>query len=317
MTDDAFREDGNTISIPINPDEEGFTGRECPVKNCEGYFKVQFGTGLPGNIPTHCPYCGITAPQTHFWTKDQIKYFESVIGNYVDKKILNNWKSLERRPDPRKSISFGVTIKGRPRPIHYYQESKLEQEVICNRCTLRYAIYGVFGYCPDCGIHNSLQILNANLDIVEKMLVLSGEFDSDIAQKLIENALEDAVSAMDGFGREVTLVHSSKSVNPIKAQKISFQNISGAIGSVKNLFGIDINGILSCDEQLSAARCFQKRHLIAHRMGVIDQQYLDRTGDDPSLLKRKVEVEKKEVAELADLLRRIAQHLVSSLEALP
>ena len=27
------------LSIPIRPDEDGFTGRECPLSDCEGYFK--------------------------------------------------------------------------------------------------------------------------------------------------------------------------------------------------------------------------------------------------------------------------------------
>ena len=39
---------GNRISIPIKPDEDGFTGRECPHSDCEGYFKIELGTGLEG-----------------------------------------------------------------------------------------------------------------------------------------------------------------------------------------------------------------------------------------------------------------------------
>jgi len=47
------------FSISLPPDEEGFIGRECPVAECEGYFKLQPGTGLKGkNLPCHCPYCG-------------------------------------------------------------------------------------------------------------------------------------------------------------------------------------------------------------------------------------------------------------------
>ena len=28
----------NRISVPVTPDEDGFTGRQCPNAECEGYF---------------------------------------------------------------------------------------------------------------------------------------------------------------------------------------------------------------------------------------------------------------------------------------
>lgn len=31
---------GNRISVPLQPDEEGYIGRECPVESCLGYFKI-------------------------------------------------------------------------------------------------------------------------------------------------------------------------------------------------------------------------------------------------------------------------------------
>lgn len=52
-----------TISVKITPDVDGFVGRECP--NCEMYFKVKLGTGLP--IQNHiCPYCDYNGPNTEF-----------------------------------------------------------------------------------------------------------------------------------------------------------------------------------------------------------------------------------------------------------
>jgi hypothetical protein len=55
------------------------------------------------------------------------------------------------------------------------------------------AIYGVFGWCPDCGVHNSLQILNKNLELARKELALAASADPDVATYLIGDALENAV----------------------------------------------------------------------------------------------------------------------------
>lgn len=47
MTDD--RDIPDQFSAPIEADEDGFAGRECPNKDCGGYFKIGFGTGLEGD----------------------------------------------------------------------------------------------------------------------------------------------------------------------------------------------------------------------------------------------------------------------------
>ena len=52
---DHLRRLGNGISILIPADENCFTGRECPQPDCEGYFKIELGTG-PGG-PYVCEQC--------------------------------------------------------------------------------------------------------------------------------------------------------------------------------------------------------------------------------------------------------------------
>jgi hypothetical protein len=156
------------MSIKIEPDVDGYTGRECP--SCKKYFKIKGGTGLPGSPPCHCPYCNHVGSPNEFFTEDQIEYAKSVVLNKFSAAFLASLKTLERRPDPRAFISIGIKISGSPEPVIHYSEQELEERVTCSACTLQYAIYGAFGYCPDCGVHNSLQIVNANLDLTVKLL---------------------------------------------------------------------------------------------------------------------------------------------------
>ena len=81
------------------------------------------------------------------------------------------------------------------------------------RTVVRYLYYriAVFAFCPDCGLHNSLQILSRNLELVGKMLAVATTVEADLGQALVENALEDCVSAFDGFGREICCIHADKS----------------------------------------------------------------------------------------------------------
>ena len=165
---------------------------------------------------------------------------------------------------------------------------------------MQYTIYGAFGFCPDCGAHNSLQIANANLDLVVRTLDLAKTAPPDVAAKLVENALEDAVSCFDGFGRE----HCSA-----LPYKISFQNIEGARDRLLKESAPDIAAGLDLARWRFVCAQFQKRHLLAHKMGIIDAEFIARTGASPSLLGRKVSISEQEVRALVADLRQIANTL--------
>lgn len=304
------------ISIPT--DEDGLTGRECPNSECLGYFKIKFGTGLKGeDLPCHCPYCGHTAGHDQFWTQDQIRYATSIALSKIDKALRKDVREMDRDLRRRFRGSFvqlRMEYKGRPHPIRYYQEKQLETRVTCEVCTLEYAIYGVFAYCPDCRTHNSLQILNKNLELAEKEVTLAtDEADADFAKFLIADALENAVSAFDGFGRETCTVYAASASDPTKAQNISFQNLTRANKRVQNLFGFSLANGLEANEWEFVCQCFQKRHLLAHKMGIVDQAYIDATGDMQSVVGRKVSITPDEVASFINHLKQLGTYLVTEL----
>lgn len=309
---------GDQLRIPIPEGEDGLTGRECPNQDCLGFFRIQFGTGLKGeNLPCHCPYCGHVAPHDQFFTEEQIAYAHSVAINTINNALrddVREWDRELRHSTRNGFIKLSVEFKSRPYPIHYYREEQLETEVICDACTLRYTIYGVFGYCPDCGSHNSLQILGKNLDVAEKQIALSlGMEDKEFSAYLIANALEDSVSAFDGFGREACRLAATKIGGTLQAQHLSFQNLSAARQRVQQHFGFDFAATVIPDEWAFAHRCFQKRHLLAHKMGVVDQKYIDDTRDATAIIGRKVSITPDEVKELLNLLRRLGAALVARL----
>lgn len=309
---------GNQISIPMPRDPDGLLGRECPAPKCESYFKIQPGTGLTGkDLPCHCPYCGHTAATNQFFTKAQIKYAKSVALNQLTGAFLKDLKSLEFNHQPRGGFGIGISMKvtGQPTPIRHYRERKLETEVVCDQCTLRYMIYGVFGYCPDCRVHNSRQILTKNLELVEKLLGVAETQEPALAVALVENALEDCVSAFDGFGRETCRVFAPKAANPESAAEIRFQNIAAARDRVRAQFGVDFTAAVTPADWSHVQRAFQKRHLLAHKMGVVDEDYLSATGDSPALLGRKISVSAPEVRELVARLKVLGAELFRSLEA--
>ncbi len=298
---------GNRISVPLQPDEEGYIGRECPVESCLGYFKITPGTGLEGPAPCHCPYCGHRGEQNTFFTPEQIEYAKSVAIRKITEAVHRDLKSLEFDHKPKGAFGIGISMKvtsSRQHPIRYYREKTLETKVVCDKCTLHFAIYGVFGWCPDCGAHNSLQILSKNLELANKELSLASSVEPDLAEHLVGDALENVVSAFDGFGREICSQ---------KAADIHFQNMNGARRRVSEKFGFDFADALSPDSWIAICRIFQKRHLLSHKMGVIDDEYVQKANDPIAVVGRRIRITHEEVSLAISLVELLGQRLFKGL----
>ena len=312
---DHLRRLGNSISVRIPADENRFTGRECPQPDCEGYFKIRLGTGLKSDgLPCHCPYCGHAAGHDQFWTKEQLQYAKAIAMRKIADAIHKDLKELEFDDKPEGAFGIGFSMRveaGRQPPIHYYREKQLETEVVCTRCTLRYSVYGVFAFCPDCGQHNSIQILDKSLEVIGKILEMATRAEKVLAERLIENALEDCVSTFDGFGRELCRIHANKARTPAKAEKMTFQNLEGARTGFLDLFGVDFSTAVESAEWRAAVMAFQKRHVIAHKLGVIDQDYVTKSGHTRAVVGRKIVVDDGEVKELVRIIKKLAPGMVA------
>lgn len=309
---------GDRVNVPIPTDEEGYLGRECPIEECLGYFKVKPGTGLTGDgLECHCPYCGHIASANAFWTKEQIEYAKSVVFQQFAAAVRKDLKQFEFDRPARGAFGIGISMKLQPGPLpplRYYREKALETDVVCDGCTLHYAVFGLFAYCPDCGVHNSLQVLQRNLALVAKQLELAAAVDDhDLARHLIEDGLENCVSAFDGFGRETCRVRAEQSSDPSRAVNVSFQNLRGAAEAMRNLFDIDLSSAVDADKWSCVGQAFYKRHLLAHRSGVIDERYVKASGDTAAATGRRVEIQPGEVSRVASILSELGTALIALL----
>lgn len=306
------------ISVPLALDSNGYFGRECPQENCKKYFKVLPGTGLTGTDYCICPYCGHKGSNQSFFTQDQIERLRSAAMNTGRDIILRELKKMEFDIKPRGGFGIGLSMhveEGTPIPLHVYSEKDLETHITCGNCSLKYAVYGVFAYCPDCGEPNTLQIFHENIKVIPKAIEISKFVDPELAQNLIENAFEDCVSTFDGFGRELCNIHRVKSEFPDRIHKINFQNLESANENFKIYFNIDLSEGISSEEWVIANTSFLKRHLLAHKFGIIDEEYIRRSGDTKAILGRKVSITSNDTLVLIPIIEKLAGYMVESLNS--
>jgi hypothetical protein len=243
-------------------------------------------------------------------TEEQLQYVRSVAVRKVQDALrldFEEWDRELRRSTWDSFVKLSVDFKGTWHPIRYYREKELETTIVCDNCTLEYAVYGVFAHCPDCGTHNSLQILKKNLELAEKEVSLADSVEDPVlASYLVNDALENVVSAFDGFGRQVCRLHSDNSSDAQRAMSVSFQNLPRARDIVRDLYVFDLAGNLEPSDWSFCVRSVQKRHLLSHAMGVIDQQYVDITHDQNAVVGRMVTIDSDEVSRFIELVTQVA-----------
>jgi len=293
-------ESGNIVhmSIPLIPNDEGMIGRECPNPEC-GPKYFQIGQHIPEGflkneqefsyIDLTCPYCGNVDNMQKFHTEGHAKWIESMIHRdmaiTVQKMLEDSVKNF--KPTSNSSVSLSMSFKpGRLPDVRYYTEEKLKRRVTCDNCGFHYAVYGISYHCPFCGKGNLILHLNRNVDItrvlIEESTRLQSEHGSDVAQRIIGNALEDVVGIFEGFQKSIYLygIHRTflkdEAVKKEERIRVTFQRLDGA----QNLFLADLyydifSGI-SEEDRMFLEEQFLIRHVLTHNLGLVDEKYLEK-----------------------------------------
>jgi hypothetical protein len=87
-----------------------------------------------------------------------------------------------------------------------------------------------------------------------------------------------------------------------EVQNLSFQRILDAEESIRTWFGIEIFLDLKPEDRLFLNREFNRRHLLIHRAGRVDEEYLQRAGDTSVRLNQSIRIRSEEVKRLSKLL---------------
>lgn len=171
---------------------------------------------------------------------------------------------------------------------------------------------------PNCNVREGDLVFPHRGSIGEVAIV-----PGDIPRYMLSSSLmkfrpdpEKVSPLFDGFGRELCRVHGSAARSRTRTARISFQNLEGARDGLLDLFGIDLSAGVDPAEWRATVVAFQQRHLMAHRFGVVDQEYIDKTGDARAVVGRKVIISRSEVKALVDTIRAVAHGMATKLREL-
>ena len=195
----------------------------------------------------------------------------------------------------------------------------LRQHFACEVCGCRYSSVGAAFFCPACG-HNSadttflkaVEAVRASIKSLSviKDAVRAGAGDdaaADTVRHILENGLVKLVASFQRFA-EATFQHLPNA-GSIKVRKNLFQNLSESSAVWRSATAKGYDDLLSTSELAALGVFFQQRHLLAHREGLVDQDYIDKSQDQTYKAGQKLIIKEAAVVRLAELVEKLATGL--------
>ncbi|MFY9327137.1 MAG: hypothetical protein WAO76_03835 [Georgfuchsia sp.] len=318
--------DGQKVSVPIETDNSGFIDKQCPSESCEFLFKVneQDWKNIFRDEAVWCPMCGHSAPADQWFTVEQVTHARSealkVIKGGIHNALLSDAQKFNLRQPKTAFISMSLKVQGGHQRTYVIPASAAEAmqlEIQCEQCSSRFAVIGCAYFCPACG-HNSVErtfqdslrkicAKKENLDLVKAALTNAGKKDDAeiTCRSLIESCLLDGVTAFQKYCEG--LFDSTE--RPVKRSLNAFQRLDQGSDLWKTSIGFTYTDILSTQELLLLKVLYQKRHILAHNEGIVDDRYLKESEDTRYKIGQRVSVSVGEVEGLVDCLTKLANGL--------
>lgn len=325
-----------TYSMKILADEEGYVDKECPDSKCLKKFKVfaEDWNALSEDSTIHCPFCGFESTINNWFTTEQVTqareqaiqkmYYD--IDNALKKgtKTANN--QLNRKFNRNSMIKMNISYKGRntyfvDMPANALDE--MQQKIECPFCHFKYEVIGSGFFCPKCGENsaeqtfgNTIEKVKGNIKnlstIYHTVSVISKDEAARTCESLKINSLNDLVVA---FQRLCESLYSKiRPTDTIK--KNLFQRLDDGSQKFKDAINYGYDELINGNELNQVKICFQKRHCFAHNDGIVDEDYINKSGDNSYKLGQHLNVNELEILKYMEFVNKLGQKLIDKVNNL-
>lgn len=327
MFDDLIKEmkrlDGQSVSIKIETDENGYIDKQCPSEDCEFIFKVneEDWSNIFQDEAVWCPFCRHEASADQWFTLEQEEHARSETMAIVEGKIhnaLNSGAQKFNRSQPKNSfISMSMKVQGgrkRTYTIPAKAAEAMQLEIQCEECSSRFAVVGSAYFCPACGYNSvlrtfsdSLRKIKAKLDSVAVIKEpLSIAFGADSAELTCRSVLETCISdGVVAFQKYCEGLYEEFSQPPFNA----FQRLDQGGKLWKEAVGEDYHAWITEEEFDRLQVLYQRRHLLSHSEGIVDEKYVQKSKDEKYKVGQRIVVSENEICDLINILVKLGHGL--------
>lgn len=194
--------------------------------------------------------------------------------------------------------------------------SRRRRDLICERCSKKFDFTGD-DHCPHCGNPNLFQI--AETSLVEILDLVGIDSEDPIARRILasteqirlDSAYKGLPAAFESFMRRLdSHIFKTNNRRPEKLTRPNlFQNLSGTNDWFGSHHHISIFQSLSSKEFAQLDMVFNKRHVLTHTGGLMDERYVKNTEGELEQIGKPVRLDKIEIEQATRSMRLIISNM--------
>ena len=321
------------IHLPLPRSPQGKFQRYCPSDSCvprrfqladapQEQRIAEDHTSLVRRLPkttgTTCPYCGTDGEDQSFTAPEDIQAAKQYLEWAVAEDASDYMEDLAREFNSSVSrnsfIQLSMHVERSRRPKPYPWREDLLRDLTCDICGRPYGVYAIGLFCPDCGGRNVHVHFDREVELISKQISAAERSDlgtdKELTYRLLGNAHEDVLTALETYLKVVfrflaaARLGSADLAEAVKDAKRGnpFQNVERS-RSLFGVLGVDPFRVISEADLGFLMAHIEKRHVIGHNLGLVDEKYLvsassGREGEN-------VKIAGDEILRFAALARRI------------
>lgn len=239
----------------------------------------------PGSPLTVCPYSGIAAEDAEFTHPEDREAAVELATHAVMTDLSNMLEGLFKGMETKSRggfLSLSIETKSNPPPPKpRFRRKDLMREMVCDHCGRDYGVFALGLFCPDCGAPNVAQHFARERDLVAKQVAVANaqtETDEELAYRLLGNAHEDVLTGFEATLKTVYRFAMTRGGGEAPRTRNDFQNIEKGEKRFAEI-GLTPFAALTPEERELLDLNIQKRHIIGHNLGVVDEKYADQQDD--------------------------------------
>lgn len=301
-------------SVPafVQSDVQGMWGRNCPA--CAKYFRSEQIVG-----DTTCPYCSVVAPDLAFVSNDQKRYLTVCYDAFANAHMK------------KRTTSVNLAEITDEKSTWHYSEEKQQLTFKCQnaRCKCRTDVLGEYAFCPRCGRSNAgerfFEFSGAELKRLEQVRTSVGDrHEREVTWEQMTTGALSRLEALAKHLRKVLLLFPMTANRRRQLQQLNLQKTLESDTLLREWFDIGFfewhgddevpKHQITPEDQEFVRKMIQKRHILIHNGGIVDEEYIRLAGDTTVRLDERVRIRSNETKRFLTLISEMARNLLNNVE---
>ncbi len=317
------------VPLTIELDDDGYWDRRCPWDECGFLFKVLFEDwkNKVSNGAAFCAFCGHQATAQDFHTPEQTEYISQTALAHIT-PLLGDWMRDQAREfnqsQPRGgliSMRMDVSVPPVTIPVPPATAEAMMLRIECEQCGCHSAVVGSAFFCHACGHNSAERTFSQSLSSVRTSIESLGAIptavpDKDSAAQITRLLTEGTLgSLVTAFQRLAEAIYPRLPAAVEKPRRNAFQSLDEGGRLWIDAGGRSFELLVGLSNLALLGRMFGQRHLLAHREGMVDREYITRSGDSTYQPGQRLVVRGEAVIAFANVLEQLAGGMKDDLTA--